>query len=161
MRALLRTNGAGRIKAWIGGETVQKKYQLVTNNESAMKAYANHPHIGVTYLARGSYLDVLITVRDRVHEGWHLMTHPQASNLKPNQCPYKTVLIANGREVQSFARDVELIEGSIAAFHKFTDGMRPPAWSQKALRDFQTVDLAVVESAVNGSLLRQMISGNI
>lgn len=131
---------------------ITKTLLLVTNNGKALEAYGAHSEIDVDYREERSYLDVLIRARDLVHKGWHLMSHPQASNLKPNQSPYKTVLLSNGREIQAFAEDVEMIEAGIAAFHKFTGGMIPPKWSQKALRDFQTIDLSVVESALGRAL---------
>ena len=138
-----------------------QKYLLVTNNSKALERYGDHANIGVEYLEGKSYLDVLIRTRDLVYEGWHLMSHPQASNLKPNQCPYKTVLISSSSAAESFERDVELIEGSIAAIHKFTKGMKPPTWPERALQDFRTIDLSVVESAINSSLMHQMILSNI
>jgi hypothetical protein len=139
------------------GEEMEKKYVLVTNNPKADDVYKSNAAIGVEYLTNASYLDVLIRVRDRVYDGWSLMTHPQASNLKPNQCPYKTILISRDREGQDFARDVELIETAISGYHKFTDGMKAPCWGEKALGDFMTVDLSVVESALGSSLMRQML----
>ncbi|SHK04908.1 GrdX family protein [Hespellia stercorisuis] len=138
-----------------------KMYKLVTNNRKAFLKYENHAYIGVEFLEEQDYLDVLIQTRDRIYTGWHLMSHPQASNLKPNQCPYKTILISKGRAAEDFVRDVELIESSISAYHKFTKGMIPPCWNEKALDDFQTVDLSVVESAVNSSLMRQMMLSNM
>lgn len=139
----------------------EKTYLLITNNEKAAKTYENHAYIGVEYMKEENYLDVLIRVRDRIHTGWHLLSHPQASNLKPGQCPYKTILVSQGRSAESLERDIELIESSIAAYHKFTTGMKPPKWDEKALGDFQTVDLSVVESAINSSLMKQMMFGNI
>ncbi len=130
-----------------------KKFLLVTNNGKALEIYENHAEIGVDYLEEGSYLDVLIRVRDLVHEGWHLMSHPQASNLKPHQSPCKTVLLSSGREAQPFSRDVEMVESSIEALHKFTRGMTLPNWPEKTLRDFQTIDLSVVESAIPRALM--------
>lgn len=132
--------------------SMAKKLLLVTNNDKALELYGAHSEIDVDYLEGRGYLDVLICVRDLVHEGWHLMSHPQASNLKPNQSPYKTVLLSNGREAQPFAQDIEMVESSIEAFHKFTKGMIPPKWPEKALRDFQTIDLSVVESAMERAL---------
>ena len=129
-----------------------KKLLLVTNNGRAMEVYGAHSEIDVDYLEERSYLEVLIRVRDLIHQGWHLMSHPQASNLKPNQSPYKTVLVSNGREAQPFAQDVEMVESGIEAFRKFTKGMAPPRWPERALRDFQTIDLAVVESAMDRAL---------
>lgn len=130
-----------------------KKFLLVSNNAKALEVYLHHELIGVDYLEEGGYLDVLIRVRDLVHKGWHLISHPQASNLKPNQSPYKTVLLSEGREIQPFARDIEMVESSIDAFHKFTKEMIPPNWTEKALRDFRTIDLSVVESAIGRALM--------
>lgn len=138
-----------------------KTYVLVTNNDKALHMYENHAYIGVEYLEDQDYLDVLLRVRDRIHTGWHLLTHPQASNLKPNQCPYKTILITQGRAAEPMERDLELIENSIAAYHKFTKGMVPPNWSEKALKDFKTIDLSVVESAIHSSLMNQMMMNNV
>ena len=129
-----------------------KKLLLVTNNVKALEVYGFHEEVGVEYLQKKRYLDVLIRVRDLIHKGWHLMSHPQASNLKPYQSPYKTVLLSNVREVQSFAQDVEMVENSIDAFHKFTKGMVPPNWPDKTLRDFRTIDLSVVETAIDRAL---------
>lgn len=140
---------------------MDKVHVLVTNNPKAADAYQDNAGVGVEYLEGMSYLAVLEQVRERVCGGWHLMTHPQASNLKPNQSPYKTVLISSGRPAQSTIRDVELIESAISAYHKFADDMRPPCWSEGALCDFMTVDLAVVESALDSSLLKQMIMSRI
>lgn len=131
---------------------MDKRLLLVTNNEKAVEVYGGHTEIGIDYLNGQDYLDVLIRVRDLVHDGWHLMSHPQSSNLKPNQSPYKTVLLSNRNEIQAFARDVDMVESSIEAFYKFTRGMVPPAWRHRALRDFQTIDLSVVESAIGRAL---------
>lgn len=135
----------------------KKTYLLVTNNQKAWEKYGKHAYIGVEYLEDQDYLDVLIRARDLIHRGWHLFTHPQASNLKPLQCPYKTILLSQGRAAQEMERDIEMIETSIGAYHKFTKGMTPPVWSEKALLDFQTVDLSVIDSAVESSLMQQLL----
>lgn len=131
---------------------------LVTNNGKVLEVYGDHAKIGVEYLEGGSCLDVLIRVRDLVHAGRRLMSHPQASSLKPNQSPCKTVLLLDGRGAQSFARDVEMAESSIAALHKFAGDMPPPNWPERVLRDFQTIDLSVIESAVERVLMLQPIT---
>lgn len=138
-----------------------KNFLLVTNNNKAGEAYREHAHIQVEYLEGQGYLQVLLRSRDLVHRGWRLMSHPQASNLKPNQSPYKTILLSQGRQAQPQAREVELIEAAISAYDKFTRGMTPPTWSGRALADFQTVDLAVVESAINSSLLQHMMLNDL
>lgn len=137
-----------------------KTFVLVSNNPKAIASYVEHPYIAVEALTNGSYLDVLLRSRDLLHQGWHLVTHPQASNLKPNQCPFKTILLAQKLASFPMERDLELIENSISAFHKFTDGMISPKWPAKTLGDFQTIDLSVVESAIKSSLFQQLMMSN-
>ena len=134
-----------------------KPVVLVTNNPKALEVYKNSETVGVEFLENGSYLEVLEKVRDRVYSGWHLLSHPQASNLKPNQSPYKTVLISDRIQADEFERDVEYIEMALHNYAKLTRGMIPPAWREKVLPDFMTIDLDVVESALNSSLLKQLI----
>ena len=136
---------------------MEKIYLLLSNNPMAAEKYREDRDIELSYHEEDSFRDVLVRARDLIHRGWHLMTHPQASNLKPNQCPYKTVFLSKGRAAESEEREIELIEAAIAAVDKFTRGMQAPRWTEKALRDFQTVDLSVIESALNSSLLHQII----
>ena len=130
---------------------------LVTNNPKALEKYRDDPKIGVEFYPDGDYLAVLTAVRDHVYAGWHLLSHPQASNLKPNQSPYKTVLVSEHIEAADYEQDVEYIEYALHNYEKLTRGMIPPAWREKVLPDFMTIDLDVVESAINSSLLRQLI----
>ena len=139
----------------------EKQFILVTNNPKVHEKYENHAYIGVEYWKEKGYLDVLISVRDWIHRGWHLLSHPQASNLRPMQCPYKTVLISKSRAAQNGERDVALIENSISAYYKFTKGMISPCWQATTLEDFQTVDLSVIESVINSSLMQQLLFANM
>ena len=130
---------------------------LVTNNPKALQVYKDNPDIGVDFIEGGDYLAVLTRVRDLVYSGWHLLSHPQASNLKPNQSPYKTVLVSEKIQADEYEKDVEYIEYALHNYEKLTRGMIPPAWREKVLPDFMTIDLDVVESALNSSLLKQLI----
>ena len=130
---------------------------LVTNNPKALEKYKDDPKIGVEFIENGDFLAVLTAVRDHVYDGWHLLSHPQASNLKPNQSPYKTVLVSEDIQAADHNQDVEYIEYALYNVEKLTRGMAPPAWREKVLPDFMTVDLDVVESAINSSLLKQLI----
>ncbi len=66
----------------------------------------------------GSYRDVLIAVRDRVHKGHKLLSHPLSGSVKPNETPYKSVLIS--KEAGDMDLDsLQIIEDSIAVCDKF------------------------------------------
>ena len=68
---------------------------LVTNNYELCKALKSNARLGgKSYeFIDGSALDVLIAVRDYVHRGYALLTHPLCGNLRPYQQPFRSVLI--------------------------------------------------------------------
>ncbi len=137
----------------------EKQVLIVTNNYKAMEKYRGSDRIGVEYLERGGYLDVLLRVRDLIHSGWHLLTHPQSSNLKPMQTPYKSVVVSPTGAAQPFVRDIEMIESAIAGYEKFTAGKTLPAWTDRIRDDFCTVDLAVIDSAISSPVLQNFAQG--
>lgn len=128
---------------------------MVTNNPKAFEAYKDSPFVDVDYFEGGSYEDVVTRVRDRVFGGWHLLTHPQASNLRPCQSPFKTILISDKIAPNPFQLDIEYVTNMMESFQKHMQGKEPPVWSERILPDFMTVDLDVVESALNSCALKQ------
>ncbi|MCR5347934.1 MAG: GrdX family protein [Fretibacterium sp.] len=60
---------------------------LVTNNEELCRCVQKGRFVD------GSSLDVLISVRDLVHRGNILLTHPLCGNLRPYQQPFRSILI--------------------------------------------------------------------
>ena len=95
------------------------------------------------FLPDASYIDVLLEVRDYIHEGHVLLSHPMAGSLKPNQTPYKSVVLEGlPASREEIIDSVMLIETSIETAHKFFRGRALPDWSEKIKKDFQTVDLS-------------------
>lgn len=135
----------------------ESAYLIVTNNPQVRDVYRDHPLLGVEYLEGQSFLDVLVCVRDHVHRGWKLLTHPQASNLKPMQSPVKSILITSAEGVQPRENDIEMIEGAIAGYQKFSRGKTLPAWPDGVKRDFCTIDRSVLESAINSPGLQNLM----
>lgn len=131
---------------------------IITNNDKVYQKYKNK--FDVVFLEKGSYMDVLNEIRDNVHRGCKLITHPMAGSLKPNQTPYKSVIIgkkadAKGTAPSSSATDYEsivLIENSLEAAYKFLKFKATPNWSEKILNDFKTVDLSFIENVVKNSM---------
>ena len=136
---------------------MERTILVVTNNYKAEEKYRSQEKLRVEFLEGQGYKDVLLRVRDLIHAGWHLLSHPQASNLKPMQTPYKSVIVAYGVSVQPFERDIEMIESAIAGYEKFTKGKVLPAWTEKICDDFCTVDLAVIDSAVQSPGLQNLL----
>jgi len=112
---------------------------LITNNplvEERYKAGFQVEHLE-------SLDDVLIRARDRVHDGHRLLTHPLSGSLKPNETPYKTVLVSGARS-EPDERSVLIIEESLL----FARGFPPRHIPERYLPDLQTVDLSLIRSAL-------------
>lgn len=116
---------------------------LITNNDKAEQFFRNcKKKADVVYLADGTYLDVLREARDYIHRGCRLLTHPLCGSVKPNQTPFRSVLICEESTREENFRSVELIEDSIEAACKFMRNRETPHWNEKTREDFKTVDMS-------------------
>jgi len=107
---------------------------LVTNNPMAETLSSGSLRI--------EYLDtdlpgVLTRVRDYIHKGHRLLTHPLSGSVKPNETLYKSIMIS-GEQGKTEPQSVVIIEESIQAAQKFPQKEIPDRY----LLDLQTVDLS-------------------
>jgi len=84
---------------------------------------------------------ILTNVRDKVHKGHRLLTHPLMGSVKPNESPYKTVLVTSKPEAID-TQSVTIIEECIQNVLKFTPKNIPGRY----LDDLQMVDLSLIRS---------------
>lgn len=122
---------------------------IITNNSKVYEKYKDK--FEIVFLEKGSYTDVLSKTRDNVHMGYKLLTHPMAGSLKPNQTPYKTVIVGKNTGKTDY-ESIVLIENSLEAAHKFLKFKSTPNWNDKILNDFKTVDLSLIENVVKNSM---------
>lgn len=123
---------------------------IITNNSRVYEKYKNFYE--VIYLENGSYTDVLLKTRDLIHQGKILLTHPMAGSLKPNQTPYKSVILGN--TCMNDFKSIMLIENSLESAFKFLKFKKTPAWTYKILNDFKTVDLSLIENVINNPMFK-------
>jgi len=88
-------------------------------------------------------LEILMTVRDKVHIGYKILTHPLSGSLKPNEAEYKTVLLS-GTPAETDPQSVTIIEESIQTALKF----QPKPTPEQYKKDKQIVDLSLIQSAI-------------
>lgn len=121
-----------------------EKATLVTNNDRVYKKYKDDMEV----ILLDSYRDVLIKVRDLVYDRHILLTHPQASSLKPNQTPFRSVMVyPKGSEDNM--KDIMLIEKCIETYDQWQEIAATPDHYQKSVEeDFKTIDLSVIENIV-------------
>lgn len=116
---------------------------LITNNSKAKIKFEDK--LDVLYFDT-NYLEILYHVRDKIHLNYKLLTHPMAGSLKPNQTPFKSILLE-----ESYGIDMQgllLIENSIEVTKMFLKFKSTPNWPEHILNDFKTVDLSLVEYSV-------------
>lgn len=123
---------------------------VLTNNPLAAERLQGREGVEVVSLD-ASYEGVLQAVRDKVHEGHELLSHPLSGSVKPNETPYKSVMVsarAKGMDAGSLA----IIEEAIHACGKFQ--FRSDKYREDALADFRLVDWSLLESALESAGIR-------
>lgn len=124
------------------------KYFILTNNSQAVREFGQSHEVR---FVEGGLKDVLIRARDLINKGDVLLTHPLYGSVKPNETPYRSLLLQQGKQgpdgtVKPDPESVRLIGNAISAFEKFID--KKKVTDPQLLDDFQVVDLSLLRSAV-------------
>lgn len=123
-------------------------YLLVTNNRLCFEKYRDR--VRVDYLEDGSYLDVLVRARDYVQKGSRIETHPMAGSIKPNQTPFRSVLLSDRKMDGDEVIENELmIEDAVLMTKKFLSDRPVRKWDESIVNDFRQVDLEVISGAID------------
>jgi len=112
-------------------------FQVLTNNPKAYNWWLKRENKQVQVVwQEGGFDSVLTAARDLVHLGYRVINHPLSSSIKPNQTPYKTLILAQGTGLDY--QSLSVIEAAIAASKKL--GVFPGS-TQSILDDLQFMDL--------------------
>lgn len=123
-------------------------YLLVTNNRLCFEKYRDR--VRVDYLEDGSYLDVLVRARDYVQKGSRIETHPMAGSIKPNQTPFRSVLLSDRKMDGDEVIENELmIEDAMLMTKKFLSDRPVRKWDESIVNDFRQVDLELISGAID------------
>jgi len=122
---------------------------IITNNPEVSERL---PHLEVLSV-EGSVLDLYTRVRDFIHKGHALITHPLSGSLKPGKIPYKSVILAGERQDLD-PISLQLIESSIETYHN-TCSRAAQNLKTGLLKDYATIDLSHLEAALE-SLKHQL-----
>lgn len=121
---------------------MKNKFIIITNNPLVEKELGGLYHVEYFDI---SYEDILKTVRDRIYRGHELLTHPLSGSVKPNETPYKSIMISEdirGLEVSQ----MRIIESAIQSCKKFQ--FKSDKYAPEVYEDFQVVDLTLISSAL-------------
>ncbi|MDM8310595.1 GrdX family protein [Clostridium cadaveris] len=118
---------------------------ILTNNPLSKKTFEDRYEVEYK---ETEVLDIMCMVRNRIHEGHRLLTHPLMSSVKPNETPYRTILISKEKGKLDFD-SLAIIEDSINTTQKFLNMAKTPKWTQSILDDFELIDMDLIKNALN------------
>lgn len=118
-------------------------YRIVTNNPLVRDILGQWYEIDYSDI---TYREVLVKVRDLIYAGHTLFTHPLSGSVKPNETPYKSILVSNVPGTYDMD-GTELMSNAIIAFDKFKQLERH--YADYHLRDFQLIDYSLLCSALD------------
>lgn len=122
-----------------GGDSL--KGMIITNNPLVLDKYPD-----MVLFIDGSVEQVLIKVRDMVHKGHEMISHPLPASLRILFSPYRSVIIG-GNNGGIDPLQVEIVENSILKYKRHMDVREV---DQENDEDYQMIDLVLLESALKG-----------
>lgn len=121
---------------------------VITNNPKIAEEVKSR-NVEIIYMSDSDFMEVLYKVRDFIHLGYKLLTHPIVSSIKPYETPYKTVALSKGSDLDLYS--LELIENSIELTKNFLDKPRRKL-TKEIDEDFKLIDYKLVIGAIENIL---------
>ena len=126
-----------------GGFHAMQKCVVITNNSALYQTVSSGHFI------EGSSLDVLISVRDSVHLGSCLLTHPLCGNLRPYQQPFRSILIQKNPGALVDLQSLTLIEEAVLVYRSCEKRLLLPDNLPAATReDYAFVDFELMKESL-------------
>ena len=123
-------------------DTVYDNFKIVTNNPLVKTKLGEEYHVEYSDV---SYEDIIKKVRDDIYVGYQLLSHPLSGSVKPNETPYKSIMLAR-EETTLDLQSVEIIENVLQTIPKFT--FRSDKYKPEVYEDFQLIDFTLIDSAI-------------
>lgn len=117
-------------------------FMIITNNPLVKEKLGKDYHVEYEEL---SYEDTLKKVQKMIFQGYRLLTHPLSGSVKPNETPYKSVMLSEtpeGLDTQA----MQIIASAIQACGKFQ--FKSDLYKPQVYADFQLVDYTLISSAL-------------
>ncbi len=118
---------------------------VITNNDMVYNKYKDEYSVEFYDC---SIKEIMVKVRDRVHEGYKMLTHPLSSSIKPNESLFKSIIISDDKDALDY-NSLLIIENGIMTCDKFNKIKYNIVYTDRIVEDFKLIDLTVLESALN------------
>ena len=114
-------------------------YLIITNNPAVADKYQK-----AARFVDGDVIKVFETVRNAVHKGAKIITHPLSGSIKPNESPYKSVMISNMSGPLN-TKSLQIIEDAITILNRLPH--KKHNYCESILQDFRIIDLDLITSS--------------
>ena len=118
--------------------------KIITNNPKVVDKYSEQYEV---HFASLGFLELLDMVRDGIHRGDRLLSHPLSGSVKPNETPYKTIVVEELRgavDVQSLM----IIEDAIVMARNLMKTPKLFLEDDQRMEDCRLIDLTLLDSAL-------------
>lgn len=116
-----------------------EKVFILSNNPMVWRDFPG------TNKLEGTLRDVLLQARNFIHQGHRLINHPLAGSVKPNETPYKSLVLSSSKDPLDY-NSLCLIESAIEVTDKLP--LLERNWGEKVDQDFQFIDLTLLRTAI-------------
>ena len=117
-------------------------YIIISNNPEVKEKYKQ------TYFIDGISRDVLIKVRDLIHKGYELISHPLPASIKTMSSPFRSVILTEEKTSSVDPLQLEVIENSI---QKLDRHIKLNGIDSKHSDDYKKLDYLFLKSALEES----------
>lgn len=118
---------------------------VITNNKDVYEKY--NEKFEFVFSEDYSYREILEIVRAKIHEGYELLTHPLSGSVKPNETPFKSIIMSKEKGNLDY-QGLNIIEESIMTFDKFYENKKTPNWTERVLEDFRVIDFSLIDNVI-------------
>jgi hypothetical protein len=119
---------------------------VITNNKISKENFQNEYDV---VFIEGTLLDVMHAARDMIHKGHRLLTHPLAGSIKPNQTPFKTIVLTLKPEPEVDLASLEYIENSMETSERLLRSRPLRDWPETVLKDYRLIDYDLIKNALS------------
>src|SRR6056297_3549459 len=120
------------------------KLIIITNNPLVIKKYKSSEH---KIINCDKIEDIFKSVRDLIHKGYILISHPLAGSVKPYLNPYRSILLKKSKKLDY--KSLETYQNSYQKYQQFKENKKNRKdLSDEILKDYQVIDLSLIESAL-------------
>ncbi len=115
--------------------------KIITNNPLVIAKYKD-----ACMIIEGDANAIFLEARKLVHLGAKLINYPLSGSIKPNQSPYKSLIISAATGIGLDYKSLQSLEAALEAVAKLPKTNLPI--TEAIAEDFQVIDLDLLQSAL-------------